>query len=68
MMADREPGFYWVKYRHDDGRWTVAEWTRGGNALLGSNWSLIDSEERCHEDDLVEIGPRLTPPDEATGS
>lgn len=49
---DREAGYYWVKI---EGEWEVMR-------LLGGYWESAGSDEFCTEQDLEDIGPKLSPP------
>jgi hypothetical protein len=67
-MAEREPGFYWVRPPHDD--WIVAEWTidLGEELGDGGRWYLPANEISRPDYYFAEIGERVerppkTPPD-----
>jgi hypothetical protein len=54
VMAEREPGFYWVdlKTAPTHTEWTLAQWT-------GSGWWAIGINERLRADQFAEIGERV---------
>jgi hypothetical protein len=60
-MSDREPGFYWLKMRHDGGpRWEPAEWTvQDWGGQIVTRWWRIGDEVEIHDDDIKEIGERI---------
>ena len=58
-MAEREPGFYWVRPPHDD--WIVAEWTidLGEELGDGGRWYLPANEISRPDYYFAEIGERV---------
>ena len=54
----RENGFYWVKEKHPEAEWAIAEWSCG-------QWYFILDDIGRDEDEIIaefEIGERIQPP------
>jgi hypothetical protein len=54
--VDRETGYYWIKFPGQD------RWQPGGWDNRVKTWSLMGSQDPWFEQQLVEIGPRITEP------
>lgn len=62
-MSNRESGYYWVRFRADERK----EWIPGEyfQRLISKEWAWdVLGSTRLQEDDDLEIGPRILPPED----
>lgn len=55
MMMNREPGFYWVKFK--DSEWVIAEYQFGDWYFCGVEQSLFDDFNEIDECRIVREEP-----------
>ena len=56
-MSERKPGYYMIRYAHEQAPWEPAEWD-------GERWMLLGNSSSFSPATIGEVGPRIPTPDE----